>query len=528
VYFLEVFCSKGRGTFRVLCFYGLLDSNACGLWDPAFRAHPHFPRHDCVASLSFPSSYQPLYLVFSPSALATNFASRKGGRGLLLSPSGWLRRIQVSVVDRVGISCCFSPSFRPAQFITIGCGIGILFPQILLFPLQAFLKKGGMVRAVSPWYLVAWNTSLAARNTFQAYDLCFLSLSLLSCRFSSCCTLRPRGLVSESSRVCLRRPHSLWRALHLPLLRLPAAVSFPQYSLALYSASPLTYSAPSPLQQAPHSPWRAQPLRAQIAVRERWFARAAQMNWHSLAPQLVQRCCWPPRTLLPGYTRVPARLQTNGSCSRLVGCMSGSARSLLTHTPPGSSSSAHTKVTLQLVVPCRLGIWRLPPPVRAGHTAALFVDLVLHDLARVCLLLELDAHSRRAASSSTSCMARRYQIVLLSFPPFVLIHSSADAAAVRFAPFAGMPISKLKTCSVNGRRGSLPWAPHQMWHIPFCITVILFLCLVKVFSLCTRASFHAWGLMSNIWLLVCTASGVVNRINHKLNLDYLSMINDGP
>jgi len=60
-----------------------------------------------------------------------------------------------------------------------------------------------MVRAVSPWYLVAWNTSFTARSTFQAFDLCFLSLSQLSCRFSSCCMLRP----SKSSRVCLRRCH---------------------------------------------------------------------------------------------------------------------------------------------------------------------------------------------------------------------------------------------------------------------------------------------------------------------------------
>ena len=163
-----------------------------------------------MASLSFPSRYQPLYLVFSPSALATNFASRKGGRGLLFSPSLWLRRIQFPVFERVGIICCFSSLFRPAQFITIGCGVGILPSKILLFPLSAFLKKSGLVRAVSPWYMVAWNTSFGARNTFQAYDLCVLSLSQLSCRVSLCCTLRPRELVSESSRVCLRRPSQLF------------------------------------------------------------------------------------------------------------------------------------------------------------------------------------------------------------------------------------------------------------------------------------------------------------------------------
>jgi len=120
---------------------------------------------------------------------------------LLLSPSGWVRWIQFAVVESGGISFCFSSSSKPDQFITICCGVEILSPQILSFPLPAFLKKGGMVRAMSPWYLVAWNTSFVARSTVQAYDLCFLSLSNLSCCFSLCCMLRPRGLVSESSRV---------------------------------------------------------------------------------------------------------------------------------------------------------------------------------------------------------------------------------------------------------------------------------------------------------------------------------------
>jgi len=152
---------------------------------------------ECVSSSSFPSQHQPLCLLFFLLNLATNFASRNGGWVLLLSPNIWVRRIQFSVVERVGISCCFSSPSKPDQFITIGCGVEILSPQIFSFPLPAFLKKGGMVRAVSPWYLVAWNTSFIARSTFQAYDLCFLSLFQLSCRFSSCCMLRPRGLCGD-------------------------------------------------------------------------------------------------------------------------------------------------------------------------------------------------------------------------------------------------------------------------------------------------------------------------------------------
>ena len=67
-----------------------------------------------------------------------------------------------------------------------------------------------MVRAVSPWYLVAWKTSLTVRNIFQANDLCFLPLSSLICRVGSfqVCKLAPSAPVSEfTSRVCLRRCH---------------------------------------------------------------------------------------------------------------------------------------------------------------------------------------------------------------------------------------------------------------------------------------------------------------------------------
>jgi len=59
-----------------------------------------------------------------------------------------------------GISSVFSLSFRPGQFMTVGCGVAVSSAQILSFPLPAFLKKGGMVRAVSPWYLVAWKPFL--------------------------------------------------------------------------------------------------------------------------------------------------------------------------------------------------------------------------------------------------------------------------------------------------------------------------------------------------------------------------------
>jgi len=162
---------------------------------------------ECVANSSFPSRHQPLCLLLLPSALATNFASREGGWVSLLTPSGWVRRNPLSVVERVGIRSNFSLSSRPDQLITIGSGVGIFSPQILSFPLPAFLKKGGMVRAVSPWYLVAWKTSLTVRSIFQAYDLCFLSLSKLSCRCSSFCMLAPSELEPESFRVCLRRCH---------------------------------------------------------------------------------------------------------------------------------------------------------------------------------------------------------------------------------------------------------------------------------------------------------------------------------
>ena len=97
----------------------------------------------------------------------------------------------MSVVERVGISSAFSLSFRPGQLMTVGCGVAVSSPQILSVPLPASLKKGGMVMAVPPWYLVAWNTLFNVRSNFHEKDLCFLSLSNLSCRVSSFCKLDP-------------------------------------------------------------------------------------------------------------------------------------------------------------------------------------------------------------------------------------------------------------------------------------------------------------------------------------------------
>ena len=70
-------------------------------------------------------------------------------------------------------------------------------PQILYTPLPAFLKKGRIMRAVSPWYLVAWKALFTVRNNSQEKDLCYLSLSSLNSRVSSFCMLAPSSLVSE-------------------------------------------------------------------------------------------------------------------------------------------------------------------------------------------------------------------------------------------------------------------------------------------------------------------------------------------
>jgi len=114
-------------------------------------------------------------------------------------------RIQLSVVERVGISSLFYMSVRPGHSMTIGCGLAVSSPQILSAPLLAFLKKGEIVKAVSPWYCVAWNTLFSDRSHFQEKVLCCLSLSSLSCRVSSFYRLDPRGLGPSFVRVCFKR-----------------------------------------------------------------------------------------------------------------------------------------------------------------------------------------------------------------------------------------------------------------------------------------------------------------------------------
>ena len=91
-----------------------------------------------VANSSLPSRHQPLCRLHLPSALAILCDSARGGWDLFLVPSGWVRRIQLSVEERVGISSVFSLWFRPGQLMTVGCGLEFVSPQILSVPLPAF------------------------------------------------------------------------------------------------------------------------------------------------------------------------------------------------------------------------------------------------------------------------------------------------------------------------------------------------------------------------------------------------------
>ena len=91
--------------------------------------------------------------------------------------------------------------------MTISCGFAVSSPQILSVPFPASLKKGGMVMAVSPCYFVAWKTLFNVRINFQEKDLCVLSLSNLSCRVSSFCSLDPSELRLTFVRVCFGRCH---------------------------------------------------------------------------------------------------------------------------------------------------------------------------------------------------------------------------------------------------------------------------------------------------------------------------------
>ena len=54
---------------------------------------------------------------------------------------------------------------------------------------------------------MAWNTLFTIRSSFQEKDLCFLSLSRISCRVSSVCKLDPIGLEPLFVKVCFRRCH---------------------------------------------------------------------------------------------------------------------------------------------------------------------------------------------------------------------------------------------------------------------------------------------------------------------------------
>ena len=110
----------------------------------------------------------------------------------------------MSVADRVGISSAFASSFRPGQLMTIGCEVAVSSPQIISFPLPASLKKGGIIMAVFPWYLVSWKN---VNNNFQEKNLCFKSLSNLNCRISSFCQLDPSEFGLAFVKICFRRCH---------------------------------------------------------------------------------------------------------------------------------------------------------------------------------------------------------------------------------------------------------------------------------------------------------------------------------
>jgi len=91
--------------------------------------------------------------------------------------------------------------------MTVGSKVAVSSPQILSFSLPTFLKEGGMVRAVPPWYLVAWKTPFIVRNNLQEKDLCYFCLSNFNCRVSSFCRLDPSVLGFAFVKVCFRRCH---------------------------------------------------------------------------------------------------------------------------------------------------------------------------------------------------------------------------------------------------------------------------------------------------------------------------------
>ena len=74
----------------------------------------------CLLESSSARHAAPNSVLLEELALAILCDSPKGGWDLLLAPCGWVRRIQLSDMERVGISFAFSLSFRPGQLMTIG------------------------------------------------------------------------------------------------------------------------------------------------------------------------------------------------------------------------------------------------------------------------------------------------------------------------------------------------------------------------------------------------------------------------
>ena len=75
------------------------------------------------------------------------------------------------------MSSSLSVVLSPCQLIMIG--LSSLIPHIVSFPLLAWVKKGGIVRAVSvsPWYPLAPYMSLAWRSACHVKDLHFGDIS---------------------------------------------------------------------------------------------------------------------------------------------------------------------------------------------------------------------------------------------------------------------------------------------------------------------------------------------------------------
>ena len=79
----------------------------------------------------------------------------KGGLGFVFS-SKWVgEKDPVICCGEGGNQFCLFLSIRPGQLMTIGCGLAVSSPQIFSAPLLECLQKGGVVKAVSPWYCAA-------------------------------------------------------------------------------------------------------------------------------------------------------------------------------------------------------------------------------------------------------------------------------------------------------------------------------------------------------------------------------------